>query len=362
MKYKFFNNNKISYLGLGMMRQDPNNQLLSQKIVDFAITAGINYFEGCYFYLQNKCESILANCLQKYPRNSYYLCDKLPLKGIFETLKTKNELEELFQEQLDNMKTNYFDFYLIQAIDDSCINLLQKFNLISFLLTKKQQGIIKYLGFSFHGSPEILEMLLKLKCWDLVQLQLNYYDYYLSSGKENYNLCVQYNIPVWVMGGNKGGTLIKDINTSICDNYKELPYKFLNSLENIYCILSGADSLEILTENILTINNLTNLTKQDIINIEKILQDYKEKHYINCSKCNYCQPCPQGINIPWYFEQYNNILKYGTNYKDFKDYMNYSRKSEVYFKCLSCHRCEKKCPQHLPIPQLLKKDLFQMRF
>ena len=166
MKYKFFNNNKISYLGLGMMRQDPNNQLLSQKIVDFAITAGINYFEGCYFYLQNKCESILANCLQKYPRNSYYLCDKLPLKGIFETLKTKNELEELFQEQLDNMKTNYFDFYLIQAIDDSCINLLQKFNLISFLLTKKQQGIIKYLGFSFHGSPETLEMLLKLKCWD----------------------------------------------------------------------------------------------------------------------------------------------------------------------------------------------------
>ena len=185
------------------------------------------------------------------------------------------------------MKTNYFDFYLIQAIDDSCINLLQKFNLISFLLTKKQQGIIKYLGFSFHGSSETLEMLLKLKCWDLVQLQLNYYDYYLSSGKENYNLCVQYNIPVWVMGGNKGGTLIKDINTSICDNYKELPYKFLNSLENIYCILSGADSLEILTKNILTINNLTNLTKQDIINIEKILQDYKEKHYINCSKCNY---------------------------------------------------------------------------
>ena len=88
MKYKNFNNNKISYLGLGMMRQDPNNQLLSQKIVDFAIESGINYFEGCYFYLNNKCENILSNCLEKYSRDSYYLCDKLPLKGIFENLQS----------------------------------------------------------------------------------------------------------------------------------------------------------------------------------------------------------------------------------------------------------------------------------
>lgn len=361
MKYKNFNNNKISYLGLGMMRQDPNNQLLSQKIVDFAIESGINYFEGCYFYLNNKCEDILSNCLQRYSRDSYYLCDKLPLKGVFENLHSYEEMENLFQQQLDNMKTTYFDFYLIQAIDDSCINLLQKFNLLAYLLKKKKEGIIKYLGFSFHGTPKVLETLLKLKCWDLVQLQLNYYDYYLSSGQQNYELCQKYNIPIWIMGANKGGTLIKDIDTNICANYKELPYKFLNNLDQIQCILSGADSLEVLAENVITINNLTNLTKQDIINIEKILQDYKEKHYINCSKCNYCQPCPQGINIPWYFEQYNNILKHGTDYKNFKEYMNYSRNSDDFFKCISCHKCEKKCPQHLQIPLLFKRDLFQMR-
>lgn len=361
MKYKNFKDIQISYLGLGMMRQDPNNEYLTQKIIDLAISGGINYFEGCYFYLGFQCEQILANALAKYDRSSYYLCDKLPLKGIADSFKNQYELEKLFNKQLDSMRTNYFDFYLIQAIDDSCIKSLVERQVIPFLLKKKQEGIIKYLGFSFHGSPTTLDNLLKLKCWDLVQLQLNYYDYYLSSGKENYDICQKYNIPVWVMGGNKGGTLIRDINQSICSNYKELPYKFLNNLSNITCILSGAESLEVLAQNILTINNLTNLTLEDKNNIQKILEDYKNKHYINCTGCGYCQPCPKKINIPWYFQNYNGILKEGTHYKNFIHYMNISRNNGLAMECIECRQCCKKCPQHLDIPTLLKKDLFQMR-
>lgn len=350
-------------IGIGFMRHDPSNFLNTQKIVDSAMQSGVNYFESCYFYLGGQCEHIVQESLNKYPRESYQLCAKMPVKGILENIKNP---DKIFQEQLNNLHTDYFDVYLLQALDASCLNILQETKVIPYLLQKKKEGKIKQLGFSFHGTPYHLEKLLSLACWDVIQLQLNYYDYFLSSGKENYKLAEKYNIPIIVMGPTKGGTLINNLPAAarslLGEEWKFYPYKFLFSLPKVKMILTGAENEFQLNENINYIQNkLAPLTEKEWQLLEQVINIYRKNNYIQCTGCNYCQPCPSGINISYYFKEYNNILKEGTNYYNFNNYMEFCRDNMPNFICLNCGRCEKMCPQHLNIRQLFSSLIFQMR-
>lgn len=354
-KYKDF-----SYLGLGIMRHNPQNFSLTKEIVDYSIEHGINYFESCYFYLNNQCEQILQKALASHPRDSYKLCAKMPVHGI---LEAKKNPQIIFEEQKSHLKTDYFDVYLLQALDRNALSILKDTKVLDFLFAQKEKGTIKQLGFSFHDSPEWLEKYLKLQCWDLVQLQLNYYDWYLSSGKENYLIAKDYNMPIFVMGPTKGGTLINEINKKVLtkNNKIELPYLFLNSLDNVKCILTGANTMKQIIENINIINSLS--PNKDIeSDINNIMHDFADRKRIECTNCNYCQPCPVNIPISYYFQEYNKILAEQKNYKHFETYLNHLRHNQPGFKCLECGRCEKMCPQHLPIRHLLKTQIFDLRY
>lgn len=353
----------INKIGIGFMRHDINNFEETQKIVDFAMSHNINYFESCYFYLNNQCENIVAKALKKYPRESYKLCAKMPVKGILEEIINP---EIIFNQQLKNLNTNYFDIYLLQALDIKCLPILYQSKIIPFLLRKKKEGIIKKIGFSFHGTPDFLDKLLSIKCWDIVQLQLNYYDWYLSTGKENYEICEKYNIPIIVMGPTKGGTLINNLPKESIDilgkEYKFYPYKFLYSLPLIKGILTGAENLNQLKENYNFIFSDKNIfTKQDSIKIQKAIKIYKEKNFIQCTECLYCQPCPKDINIPFLFKSYNSILSNGIKNENFEKYINYTKEKNVLRECIKCGHCEKMCPQHLPIQKYFYDKIFQMR-
>ena len=260
MIYSNLCNNNVSKLGIGIMRHDPDNFNKTQQIIDMAMSNGINYFESCYFYLNGKCEQILAKALSKYPRESYYLCGKMSVYG---TLGINgNTPESIFEKQLKNNNTSYFDYYLIQAVDKRTIEIIKETNLIPFLQNKKEEGIIHNLGFSFHDTPDVLEEFINMGQWDCVQLQLNYYDWYFSTGKQNYEIVQKYNLPIIVMGGLKGGTLGNHMPKAAFNYTKENPinyaYKFLNTLSNVKVILSGASEkicLQILL-NSLTMNTL----------------------------------------------------------------------------------------------------------
>src|SRR5699024_4308973 len=182
MIYSQIKNINPSKLGLGIMRHDEKDFNNTKSIIDFAFHSGVNYFESCYFYLNNKCESILAKALADYDRNSYYLCGKMPIHGILENHTPR----EILFEQIVNCNSKYFDIYLLQALDRNAFNLIEKHNLIKFVDDMKKMGYAKLVGFSFHDTPEVLEKYLNMYDWDVVQLQLNYYDWYIGYGKELY--------------------------------------------------------------------------------------------------------------------------------------------------------------------------------
>lgn len=369
MIYNSIGDLKPSIMGVGIMRHDINNFNNTQKIIDIAMNNGINYFESCYFYLNNQCEKILSKALSKYPRDSYILCGKIPIHGTLE----QETPEEVFNKQLKNCNTDYFDIYLLQALDRNCFNLLQKTKVIEFLNKKREEGVIKNLGFSFHDNPEILEKYILLNKWDCIQLQLNYYDWYISMGKELYNICTKYNLPIIVMGGVKGGTicdnlptkakaLLKNVNPNIPIVY--WAYKFLTTLKNVKVVLSGANSIQQIQQNIDFFKEDSNfgLYKHEIPYIKKAIELYKAQNYIECTECGYCmQECPLSIDIKNTFSLYNKILKNENDSDSLEPYLKILKSDNSPLNCIGCKKCIKKCPQHLDIPSYMHNQIFALR-
>ena len=323
-----------------------------KEIIDTAISLGVSYIETCNFYIDHQCETLAQQALAEYPREKYELAAKFCFRGDL----SQYNFEEYFNQQLITLQTDYIDYYLFQALDrtsfiDEQTLKPEFYDFYNFLQQKQQEGIVKYIGFSFHDMPIYLETLLKEFKWDFCQLQLNYYDWYMGCAKQLYYLTEEYDIPVFVMGALKGGKL------GACeDNDPELAYKFLSLLPNIKLILNGATGIEWINQNNEFINNPKPLTKKELKIIQQIIAD---QNSILCTGCNYCKnQCTQNIDIAKTFQLYNKAVK--TN--DTFDYLNYVKENQdSVLRCLSCHKCEQYCPQHLPIAQLMHTRIFQLR-
>lgn len=357
------NSNNIYPLGFGSMKI-PNNQEEVNLLVDTAIFNGINYFELCSFYVNNQCEKLLSNALLKYKREDYYLCNKLP-QSIFRQNDQKKNIE-YFENRLKNSQVSYFDYFLVQCINEENYTFITD-EFLNYLIDKKKQGVIKNLGFSYHGNIESFQKVIDLYDWDVVQLQLNYYDWYCGIGKDLYFMAKKNNLPIFVMQPCKSGMLINNLpekslmrlhNENI--DPAELCYKFLTTLSQVKLVLSGIDTIDNLKKNLLFFKKqdfgITQVEKEQILlNIE----DYKENNYINCSNCKYClQSCPQNIPINELFQNYNKVLK--DNDLVAKEYL-YGKNSTDLSKrtpeCKRCGACEKACPQHLQIRKLLFNNI-----
>lgn len=352
-------------LGLGLMRHSAD-QNLTNRLISLAYNQGIRYFEACDFYLHYQCENRLTESLSPFERETYELCDKIPLTGF----SNKHiSVEDFFNNQLKKCNTSYFDYYLIQAVDRNNISYLKKSNIIQFLNNQKEKGIIKNLGFSFHDNLDCLKEIISLNTWDVVQLQLNYYDWYLGCAKDLYWYCKEQNLPIIVMGPAKGGLLINRLPEPSLKRLQQyninpayLCYNFLTTLSNVKIVLTGANNEKDLIENIKYFNDkqfgLTQFEKEQImLNIE----DLKKFSLIQCTNCQYClDHCNQNLPINQFFQNYNdffinnNIAARDWIYNSFKSGYSISR-------CISCGQCEQYCPQHLPIQQLFKTKIFPMR-
>ena len=361
-------------LGFGLMRlplTDPNDGAsvdveLLKTMVDAFLEKGFTYFDTAWMYcgFQSEC-AIREALVKRHPRDSYTLADKLHA-GF---LKTKEDRERIFQEQLRKTGVDYFDYYLLHDVGTDHYKTYQELDCFRWLEEKKAQGLARHIGFSYHDNAELLDrVLIEHPEVEFVQLQLNYLDWD-SEGVQSrkcYETAVKHGKPVIVMEPVKGGTLAR-VPESVEKMFREarpemsIPswaIRFAASLEHVMVVLSGMSNMEQLLDNTDYMADFQPLSAQEQSLVKKAVDAINSTIAIPCTGCSYCtEGCPQRIAIPKYFSLYNADLqeikeKSGRPQGEYytRLTMNFGKASD----CLECGQCEQVCPQHLPIIRHLK--------
>lgn len=361
-----FKNLEVSKLGFGCMRLPTNandaiDETLNKEMVERALNAGINYFDTAYMYMGGKSEEAMGRALKKYDRNSFNLTTKMPVM----ILEKEEDVERIFNEQLKRCQTEYFDFYLVHCLNKMNWENTKKYNVIPFLERMKAEGKIRYLGFSHHDTPELLQEILDYyKGWEFVQLQINRLDWKACRGEEQYNIVRKANLPIVVMEPLRGSALA-NLNAEATKILKEYnpdastaswAFRWLAGKEGILTMLSGMTKPEHLEDNIKTFTNLTPLSKEEDEVYTRAIAAHLKKLAIGCTSCRYCE-CPVGVNIAGIFSIYNQYMYDDRENKNgsFVSHYEALKESERADKCIKCGLCKSKCPQQLDIPKLLEK-------
>jgi len=353
---------QVSLLGFGCMRfpeidGKPDMTKVCQ-MVSRAYDSGVNYFDTAYVYGNGESEKAIGKALSKYPRESYYFADKLPIWKA----KEQGDLEKLFNTSLERLGTDYIDFYLLHAIDKENWKKIKEYGAIEFCKKKREQGKIRFIGFSFHDDPELFDEVTDAFDWDFVQIQLNYLDWDGMQSKELYKTIEKKNLSCVVMEPIRGGGLANPPE-AISSVFKKANSKasvsswalrFCASLPRVKVILSGMSDTEQVNDNIATLSDFEPITTDEYKTIDKAVEIMNSQPNIGCTGCRYCMPCPSGVNIPGAFKAYNDYMKLQDNGALHWN-LGVELKDQGPEKCVKCGVCIKKCPQHLNIPDELIK-------
>ena len=360
---------KMPKLGFGLMRLPEKDGKIDYDtvcgMVDKYMAAGLNYFDTAYVYHGGTSEVAARECVVKrYPRDSFYLATKLPAWE----LKAEDDRDRIFDIQRERAGVEYFDFYLLHSLEDghNC-DTYERLNCFEWGVQKKREGRIKHFGFSFHGTPALLERVLdKHPEIEFVQIQLNYADWdnpVVASGKL-YEILHERNIPMIIMEPVKGGTLANPMPEIKALFEAERPgaspaswaLRFVGSLPGVMTILSGMSTPEQMSDNVSTFTNFEPLTEKERETIEKARRIMLDTPTVGCTSCRYCcDGCPQGIKIPDIFTLVNAVRIYKESWRARNLYNSSIAPSARASDCITCGQCEGVCPQHLPIIELLKE-------
>ncbi len=361
-------------MGFGMMRlplTDKDDfksvdQEQVNKMVDTFMEAGFNYFDTAYPYHDGVSEVAFRKAVvERYPRDSFVVADKLPL-----FLITKDEeLEPIFTEQLERTGLEYFDYYLLHNVSGFSEAGFVGVNSFEFALKKKEEGKIKHLGFSTHANAEYIENIIKQHPeLEFIQLQINYLDWE-NEGVESrkcYEVAKKYDLPIIIMEPLKGGFLVDvpDEAAKMMEDFNgEKPMswalRYVASLDGVFMVLSGASTIEQMEENIKIMDDFKSITSEEKEIISDVVDIINSQITVSCTKCNYCvNSCPQHINIPKLFDLYNNQkIENNVGFTAVGNaYVNYSKieGNGLASDCISCGLCVKECPQHINIPEVMK--------
>lgn len=368
-----FKDVEVSRLGLGTMRlpvktaiKREANPLIDYDeagaLVDLAYQNGVNYFDTAYMYHAGKSEKFIGQALLKYPRDSYYLADKLPVW----MCARKSDMEKIFNKQLSRTGHDYFDFYLLHSLDGKNFDKCERYGAYEFLLKKREEGKIKNIGFSFHGTVEDLRRIVNAHGWDFAQIQMNYLDWKNQDAKTQYQILTDANIPVIVMEPVRGGKLAdvpKNVETLFKNNKPDdsiasWAIKFVASHPNVMTILSGMNSADQMNDNLNSLTDFIPFNDTEFKICQNAAALINENNIIPCTGCDYCADCPKQVKISTIFANYNKLKTKEIDEYQFKD--EYSKIDINHTACVKCGKCKEHCPQGIDIPNLLHSTIESM--
>lgn len=360
-----------SLLGFGCMRlptvPDSNgvvDEAKTKEMIGRAINAGVTYFDTAYPYHSGQSEKVLGRVMKNWDRKQYLLATKLPLWLI----KSRDDVERVFAEQLERLQTDYVDFYLFHGIGKDRWQLMKDLELIPLLEQYQEQGKIRHLGFSFHDDYEVFEEVMNARQWDFCQIQLNYMDENFQAGLKGCRLAEKLGVPIIVMEPVKGGSLATLPEDVAAYFRQQDPSKSIASwavrwaagAPAVKVVLSGMSNMEQVEDNIKTFDSFHPLNEQEQKTVAKVVEAIRARVKNGCTGCQYCMPCPFGVDIPRNFAVWNEHAMYQNDRHARYMYQTVLTEEQRADHCQKCGACETKCPQKISIRadlQRLDQDL-----
>ncbi len=390
---------KISLLGFGMMRL-PDNQEEVNRLVDYAIAHGVNYFDTAPMYKGGNSETMTGQALSRHPREKYYVATKMSNQN--EKLWQFDDSRKMYEKSFRDLQVDYIDYYLLHSVGGGGIDTLKaRFldnGLLEFLLKEREAGRIRHLGFSYHGDVSVFDFLLDHQDeyhWDFAQIQMNFLDWRHASlnktGRKRdadaeylYDKLEKTGVQTVVMEPLRGGSLAnmgEDLSQRLTalrphDSVASWAFRWVGSHPNILTTLSGMNQMSHLEENIRTFSPLEPCTEAENKLLEEIADVMAGFPIIPCTTCRYCMPCPYGVDIPGNFTYYNEAVaqqvlplpdKQAADYMDRKQqFIDGMRQalpdvSTWATQCTDCETCLKKCPQQIRIPNQMARIVETLR-
>lgn len=360
---------KVSILGFGCMRFPLVNGNYGAvdiektvKLIRSAIDNGVNYLDTAYPYHNGQSETVISQALDGGYRDNVFVADKLPSWLV----KERKDMDFYLQEQLDRLKTEQIDFYMLHSIKKDTWANLESLGVLEFLDDAVKDGKINYTGFSFHGELELFFDVIDSYSWDICQVQYNIVDENYQAGREGIHYAKLQGVGVVVMEPLRGGNLVKHVPPEVQEIYNMSPIKrspadwclrYLWDQEDVDLVLSGMNSSSDLNENLKIADGSTpnSLMPEEREIIREVQTAYRQRKEINCTQCGYCMPCPSGVNIPGNFQKLDNVYMFQDVDNARMNYYMLLKEDERASNCDECGECENLCPQMIPIRETLKK-------
>jgi predicted aldo/keto reductase-like oxidoreductase len=391
----------VSLLGYGCMRwpmrqkTDGSGEEIDQdavnRLVDYAIANGVNYFDTAPGYVRGLSEEATGKALKRHPRDKFFVATKLSTQSDTPGLRTLKGSKEMYERSFSRLQVDYIDYYLLHFIGAGGVpTLKERFydnGMLDFLLKEREAGRIRNLGWSFHGDVASFDYLLADQDkgnvrWDFAMIQMNYIDWKHAATPRNTNAeylmaeLAKRDIPSVVMEPLLGGRLSR-VNaqalklmkeTRPADTAAKWAFRYAGSHPEVLTVLSGMTFIEHLRENISTYSPLEPLNKQEYEILEQVTEIMVDSNYVQCTECQYCMPCPYGVDIPGVFGHYNRIVSADKRLKSSSD-ENYGKARREFLigydravpkprqadQCNGCNKCVPKCPQRLEIPKEMRR-------
>ena len=360
--------NDLSTLGFGCMRFQTKMGKIdfseAEKEVMYAIESGVNYFDTAYIYPGS--EALIGEIFEKNNvRDKVKIATKLP----HYLVKNREGLDKIFNEELKRLRTDYIDYYFMHMLTDiDAWNRMIDLGILEWIEEKKKSGAIRQVGFSYHGNSDMFIKLLDAYDWEFCMIQYNYMDEHSQAGRRGLNYAHKKGLPVMIMEPLRGGRLVNRLPEDakkIFKNYEkqytpaQWAFKWLWSQKEVSVVLSGMNSMEMVEDNIKTASttNVGDLSAKDNEMLMRVVKAINSKMKVGCTGCGYCMPCPKNVDIPGAFAHYNRKYAEGW-FPAMKEHVMCTalRKTPTSISnCIGCGKCEKHCPQNIPIREKLKE-------
>ncbi|MBE5773992.1 MAG: aldo/keto reductase [Clostridiales bacterium] len=359
--------NQLSILGFGCMRFPTKMGRIdmdeTEREIVAAVKNGVNYFDTAYIYPGS--EAALGEILEKNRlRDSVNIATKLP----HYLIKSREGLDRLFSEELRRLRTDHVDYYLMHMLTDTDTwDRLKALGIEQWLSEKRASGQIRQVGFSYHGNSDMFCKLVDAWDWDFCQIQYNYMDEHSQAGRRGLDHAHAKGIPVIIMEPLRGGKLVRRLPHDAADLFAKHPagytpaqwaFKWLWNQPEVTVVLSGMNSMEMLTENIETAasSQAGEFGPDEEAFLKQVVKAINAKMKVPCTGCGYCQPCPKGVDIPGAFAAYNRRYQEGKFWGtvDYVICTALRKNATAASNCIGCGKCEQHCPQGIEIRKQLE--------